>query len=96
MLPIIVRVNMQVYIHPPPGYSYAPGSVFAGLEVPNRVVVQWAQFSVVRRAWDCACSARSRQSWMLMSTDMIKISAAMLSFCCHIAAYMVRPNFTSH
>ena len=45
-----VRINVQVYIHPPPGYSYAPDSVFAGLEVPNRVVVQWAQFSVVRHA----------------------------------------------
>ncbi len=43
-----VHCHRQVYIHPPPGYSYAPGSVFAGLEVPNRVTVMWAQYSVAR------------------------------------------------
>lgn len=64
-VPTAVR-NMQVYIHPPPGYSYAPDSMFAGMEVPNRVVVQWAQFSVVRHVPLHASSALAAvQLWML-------------------------------
>ena len=37
------------YIHPPVGYKYPPGSLFAGHEVPLRVEVHWAQHSMVGR-----------------------------------------------
>lgn len=47
MKPGVARAHAQIYIHPPPGYSYAPSSIFAGMEVPNRVTVQWAQYTVV-------------------------------------------------
>ncbi len=37
----------SVYIHCPPDFSYAPGNLFAGYEVPQRVPVTWGQWSVV-------------------------------------------------
>ena len=37
----------SVYVHCPPDFTYAPGNLFAGYEVPGRVPVTWGQWSVV-------------------------------------------------
>ena len=37
----------SVYVHTSPGFSFAPGNVFAGYEVPDRVQVMWGQHSMV-------------------------------------------------
>ncbi|KAK9842052.1 hypothetical protein WJX81_006318 [Elliptochloris bilobata] len=66
----------SVYIHPPPGYSYSPGSVFAGLEVPNRVTVMWAQYSVVeaeRRLLQAALLDPLNQRFVLLSEACLPI-----------------------
>lgn len=46
-------IDMQhmfsVYVHCPPDFSYAPGNLFAGYEVPGRVPVTWGQWSVVSK-----------------------------------------------
>lgn len=38
-----------LYVHPPPGYTYPPGSLFEGREVEDRVVVEWGQHTLVSR-----------------------------------------------
>ncbi|KAK9812629.1 hypothetical protein WJX72_000912 [[Myrmecia] bisecta] len=44
---IAQQTLFSVYVHSAPGYSYAPGNLFAGYEVPGRIQVFWGQFSVV-------------------------------------------------
>ena len=47
----------SVYVHTAPGFSYAPGNLFAGYEVGDRVQVVWGQHSVVRPLLPSVCTA---------------------------------------
>ena len=46
----------SVYVHTAPGFSYAPGNLFAGYEVGDRVQVVWGQHSVVRPLLPSVCT----------------------------------------
>jgi hypothetical protein len=41
------RLLFSLYVHPPPNFSFQPGSIFYGREVGERVPVEWGQWSVV-------------------------------------------------
>ena len=48
--PIAQQALFSVYVHTAPGFSYAPGSVFAGYETGQRLPVSWGQHSIVSHA----------------------------------------------
>lgn len=83
------RSLFSIYTHPPPGFAYPPGSLFAGSEVEGRVEVQWGQHSVVSDLPLCgacpaaaaehqcssrACSGRSSKHGVLIFVPLLRIS----------------------
>lgn len=68
---IAQQLLFTVYLHPPPNFTYTRHSIFFGREVPNRVKVQWAQWSVAeaeRRLLQAALlDDAANQRFMLLS-----------------------------
>ena len=46
------KLFFSLYVHSPPANKWGSESIFAGREVPGRILVEWGQWSVVRAPYD--------------------------------------------